>query len=196
MANKKPASFPQQSPDEYIESVTLGQLPQNVDIVLAEYSPSWPALYAREAQRIEKALGSQALQLHHVGSTSVPGLCAKPIIDMLLVVPHSADEAAYLPQLLAAGYTLRIREPDWLEHRVIKGPDTDINLHVFSAGCPEIERMLLFRNWLRAHEDDRQLYADTKRTLAKRRWKYLQHYADAKTAVVEEIIRRALAAAK
>ena len=82
------------------------------------------------------------LLLEHTGSTSVPGLAAKPIIDMTLAVPDSADEDAYLPELEAAGYVLRIREPDWFEHRVFKGPDTNVNLHVFSDDCPEIDRML------------------------------------------------------
>ena len=95
------------------------------------------------------------------------------------------------PALEAAGYVLHIREPDWFEHRLFKGPDTAINLHVFSAGCPEIARMLLFRDWLRAHPDDRQLYERTKRELAQRIWKYTQNYADAKTTVVKEILARA-----
>src|SRR5437867_1837568 len=84
-----------------------------------------------------------------------------------------------------------IREPDWYEHRVFKGPDTNINLHVFSPDSPELERMVGFRDWLRTHDEDRELYERTKRELAAREWKYVQHYADAKTAVVEEIIARA-----
>jgi GrpB-like predicted nucleotidyltransferase (UPF0157 family) len=120
----------------------------------------------------------------------VPGLAAKPIIDMLLVVKNSADENAYVPDLESVGYVLRIRERDWYEHRMLKGPDTDINLHVFSSGCPEIERVLLFRDWLRRNVADRELYATTKRTLAQTGWKYVQNYADAKTAVIEEILRR------
>jgi GrpB-like predicted nucleotidyltransferase (UPF0157 family) len=86
---------------------------------------------------------------------------------------------------------LRIREPDWYEHRLFKGPDTNINLHVFSAGCVEIERMLGFRDHLRSSPTDRALYAETKRELASRHWNYVQEYADAKTEVVEAIIARA-----
>ena len=86
---------------------------------------------------------------------------------------------------------LRIREPDWHEHRVFKGPDTNVNLHVFSDGCPEIDRMLRFRDWLRTDQADRELYEQTKRELAAREWTYIQDYADAKTLVVEEIIARA-----
>ena len=129
--------------------------------------------------------------MEHVGSTSVPGLAAKPIIDILLVVPDSSDEQAYVLALDAAGYVLRVREPGWFEHRMFKGPDTDINLHVFTAGAAEIDRMLLFRDWLRASDADRDAYLQVKRDLAQQTWRHVQHYADAKTAIVEQIIARA-----
>jgi GrpB-like predicted nucleotidyltransferase (UPF0157 family) len=151
----------------------------------------WPGLFKREADRIQAVLGDRVLMLEHVGSTSVTGLAAKPRIDILLVVADSADEQAYVSALEAADYVLRIREPDWYEHRVFKGPDTDINLHVFSQGCPEINRMLLFRDWLRTNASDRHLYERTKKELARHDWKYMQNYADAKTMVVEEILARA-----
>ncbi len=157
--------------------------------MLVEYDPEWPRLFAREAKRIREALGERALQVEHAGSTSVPGLAAKPIIDIVLVVADSADEAAYVPALEAAGYVLRIREPEWFEHRLLKAPN--VNVHVFSPGCPEIERMLLFRDRLRGNESDRDLYERTKRELAEREWKYTQHYADAKSEVVEAILARA-----
>ncbi len=160
-------------------------------ILIADYDPQWPELFTREANRIRAAMGSLALRIEQTGSTSVPGLVAKPIIDMLLEVSNSADEGAYAPQLLAAGYVLRIREPGWHEHRMFKGPDTDINLHVFSLGCSEIDRILMFRDWLRSNAEDRELYSRTKMALAQKNWKYVQNYADAKTSVVEEIIERA-----
>lgn len=178
--------------EEDLRACTIGELkPLSGQIRIVDYDPSWPELFAREARRISSALGGRVLGIEHVGSTSVPELAAKPVIDLLLVVANSADEAAYVPALEAAGYVLRIREPNWQEHRNFKGPDTAINLHVFSSGCPEIDRMLLFRNWLRANPADRDLYARTKRALAQKEWKYVQNYADAKTAVVEEIISRA-----
>lgn len=158
-------------------------------IAIADYDPEWPRLFAREADRIRGAL--PVLLLEHVGSTSVPGLAAKPRIDILLVVENSADEASYVPALEAAGYVVRIREPEWHEHRLLKGPDTDVNVHVFSQGCPEIARMLRFRDWLRERAEDRALYERTKRELALREWASTQAYADAKTAVVEEILARA-----
>lgn len=177
---------------EELRAFTVGPLPPlDGPIELAEYDPAWPALFEREAARIRAALGKRALSVEHVGSTSVPGLAAKPRIDIVLTVPDSADEAAYVPPLERAGYALRIREPDWYEHRVFKSPDTDLNLHTFPDGCPEVQRMLRFRDWLRTHEADRRLYERTKRELAGRRWAYTQHYADAKSAVVGEIMARA-----
>jgi GrpB-like predicted nucleotidyltransferase (UPF0157 family) len=162
-------------------------------IVLVEYDPDWPRQFQREATRIRALLGDRALRLEHTGSTSVPGLAAKPIIDMALEVLDSSDELAYAPALKAGGYSLRIREPQWHQHRLFKGPDTDVNLHVFSAECPEVDRMVIFRDWLRGNEGDRRLYERTKRELATRDWQYTQNYADAKSAVVEEIMVRARA---
>jgi GrpB-like predicted nucleotidyltransferase (UPF0157 family) len=132
-------------------------------------------------------LGSGALRIEHAGSTSVPRLAAKPVIDIVLVVADSSDEGAYVPAIESAGYPLRIREPHWYEHRMFNGPDTDVNLHVFSLGCPEIDRMLLFRDWLRDNAADRDLYAHTKLALAEQEWDSVQNYADAKTAVIQEI---------
>jgi GrpB-like predicted nucleotidyltransferase (UPF0157 family) len=164
-------------------------------VVLVDYDERWPQLYQREADRINAVIGDRVLLVEHAGSTAVPGLPAKPIIDIVLVVADSADEAAYLPALQAAGYRLVIREPDWYQHRVLKGPDTNVNLHVFPAGCPEVERMLSFRDWLRSHDADRDLYARTKRELATRDWTYIRNYADAKTDVVTDILHRATTAA-
>lgn len=178
--------------DEEILATNVGPLVEhNATIRLAEYDSRWPAFYQREAGRIRAALGDKALRIEHVGSTSVPGLPAKPIIDINLVVPDSSDEASYVPALEAAGYVLRIREPDWFEHRLFKGPDTNVNVHTFSEGCEEVDRMVAFRDWLRTHDDDRLLYLDAKRELAAREWKFVQNYADAKSAVVLEIMARA-----
>jgi len=178
--------------DEELQKITVGKRkPHNATITIVEYDPRWPELFEREANRIRSVLGSKALRIEHVGSTSVPGLCAKPIIDILLVVEDSADEQSYVPALEAAGYILRIREPEMFEHRMFKGPDTDINLHVFSEGASEIDRMLRFRDWLRSKESDRNKYAQAKLNLAKRKWRHVQHYADAKTPIVQEILNRA-----
>ena len=194
MSIQKPTPSPMT--EEQIQAVHIGAVkPLNGTITLVAYDPAWPQLFAYEATRIRTALGDRALLLEHVGSTSVPGLAAKPKIDLLLVVANTADEPAYVPALEAAGYVLHIREPEWYEHRLFKGSDTDINLHVFSLGCEEVDQMLLFRDWLRSHPADRELYERTKRELASREWKYTQNHADAKSAVVREILARAQGAA-
>jgi GrpB-like predicted nucleotidyltransferase (UPF0157 family) len=162
-------------------------------IELAAYDPEWPALYAREEARLRSILGDRIRRIEHTGSTSVPGLSAKPVVDITMTVADVRDEPAYAEDLEAAGYHLVIREqePDWYDHRVFKGPDTNINLHVFSDGCVELERMASFRDWLRGHDDERDLYEATKRELVARDWTYVQEYADAKGEVVEGIARRA-----
>lgn len=178
--------------DEELAAAHVTPLEQlNSQIYLARYDSEWPRLFEREAARIRAALGDEALVLEHVGSTSIPELSAKPRIDMVLGVADSADEAAYVPPMEAAGYILSIREADWHEHRLFKGPDTDINLHVFTIGCAEIDRMCRFRDHLRANRAELLLYERTKQDLAGRTWKYTQHYADAKSQVVEGILMRA-----
>ncbi|MBJ3809894.1 GrpB family protein [Streptomyces flavofungini] len=186
---------------EEIDAANLGAAPKlNDRVTLAAYDPRWPRVFEREADRIGSALEDLRHTIEHVGSTSVPGLTAKPVIDILLTVPDPGAESAYVPALEAVGYTLAIREPDWYEHRVLRRQDlapgaSSANLHVFPYDCPETARMLLFRDWLRAHDEDRDLYARTKTELAAAEWEYLQNYADAKTGVVEGILRRAGSAA-
>lgn len=172
--------------------------PWSVPVVLHDPDPTWAATFAADAAALTDALGPVALAIDHVGSTSVPGLPAKPVIDVLLQVPDSADESAYVPALEPLGYWLQVREPDWLEHRVLylrtsRGSTHDVNLHVLSpgTGSTEIARMLAFRDRLRSHPRDRDRYAAVKRELATRRWRQVQDYADAKSDVVEEILLRA-----
>ena len=179
--------------DEYLRAVTIGdRTPLNSTIHLASYNSDWPSQFSLQANRIRAALREKVLLLEHVGSTSVAGLSAKPVIDMVLAVADSADEASYVPPLEEQGFVLRIREANWFEHRLLKTTDIDGNLHVFSDGCGEVDRMLTFRDWLRAHDTDRKLYENTKRELAARTWKNTQHYADAKSEVIQEILARAL----
>jgi GrpB-like predicted nucleotidyltransferase (UPF0157 family) len=182
--------------DEYLRASTIGELTAlTAPILLVEYDPQWPRRFQEESKRIRAVLGQHALRVEHVGSTSIPGLTAKPIIDIALVVADSGNETEYAPALESAGYQLRIREPGWYEHRMFKGAGNEVNLHVFSEGCPEIDRMLTFRDWLRTNEGDRELYALTKRSLGQQEWKYTQNYADAKTAVIDQILSRARRAA-
>ncbi len=178
--------------EERLREVIIGEIePQS--IVVVDYDPSWPERFRQEEARIRAALGEAALSVEHIGSSSVPGLAAKPIVDVLLVVEDSAEEPSYLLALEAAGYVLRVREPDFDEHRMFRTPGKDVHLHVFSAGSQEIERYLLLRERLREDEGDRELYARTKRELANREWPSMQHYAEAKTGVIEGIIARATA---
>jgi GrpB-like predicted nucleotidyltransferase (UPF0157 family) len=181
--------------DEELREATIGAPTEvNGQIQLVDSDPEWPVLFAREAAKIRAALGDRALMIEHAGSTSVPGLMAKPIIDIIVAVANSGDESTYVPALEAAGYRLRIREPEWEEHRLLKGTSPDVNMHVFTLGSREVTRMLTLRDWLRANESDRALYAATKRDLASRTWRYVQNYADAKTTVITEIMARAEAA--
>lgn len=184
------------SPTEVrLQAVTVGQvISLNGNILIVPYDPEWPIMYQKLERQIRDVLGTKALMIEHAGSTSVPGLSAKPIIDMVLAVADSTDESSCVPPLESAGYLLRIREPDWFEHRLLKTPAIDGNLHVFSKGCGEIDRMLAFRDWLRKNDADRNLYERAKRELAGRTWKYTQDYADAKSDVVKEILGRALGA--
>jgi GrpB-like predicted nucleotidyltransferase (UPF0157 family) len=165
---------------------------EKVQIKLLDYDPKWPREFERHANVIARALGDTALLIEHIGSTSVPGLAAKPIIDILVVVADSTDESAYLPQLEAAGYVLRVREPEWNEHRMFRTPEKTVHVHLYSAGCREIERNLIFRDRLRQNSNDRKTYEQTKRALAAKEWNDMNDYAAAKTAVIEAIICPAL----
>lgn len=167
----------------------MGNLPR-VSIIITSYDPRWPDRYAREANRIRRLLGATALSIDHIGSTAVPGLRAKPRIDIDLVVPDSADEPSYVPALQRGGYHVVIREPEWHKHRVLKGPDTDVNLHVFSPGAPELERHRRFRDWLRSHPDDREKYGVLKARLGRRTWPSVDAYAEAKGDFIESVLKR------
>jgi len=174
-----------------VSDVLIGGIEKR-KIVVVDYDPRWPERFQEQAAILSQALGSKALAIEHVGSTSVPGLAAKPIIDVDLIVEDSSNEAAYLPQLLAAGYVLRVREPNWHEHRMIRTPELDVHIHIFSPGCVEVARHLAFRNHLRTHAEDRLLYEALKRNLAKEDWPDMNAYAQAKSELIEEIIARAM----
>lgn len=172
--------------------VTIGapnRLPAPIGV--HDYDPAWPQMFAHEHERIRRALGPAALAVEHVGSTSVPGLAAKPIIDIDLIVADPADEKAYVPALQAAGYVLRIREPDWYQHRMLKSFEPEVNLHVFGPDCDEHLRHLIFRDWLRGHPDDRDLYAAEKRRIAAQPLEFMAEYAEQKTETIVRILQRA-----
>ena len=162
--------------------------PEKCRITIHDYDATWPKKFRAHANIISNALDTAALQIEHIGSTSVPGLAAKPIIDILLVVENSANEASYVPALADAGYQLRVREPDFDEHRMMRTGEKDVHIHVFSPGSDEIDRYLLFRDRLRKSPQDRSRYEALKRSLANRDWDDMNDYAKAKSQVVESII--------
>jgi GrpB-like predicted nucleotidyltransferase (UPF0157 family) len=160
------------------------------DIVIVDHDPRWAERYEHERAQIVAALGGRVLALEHIGSTSVPGLAAKPIIDIDLSVADVEDEDAYVSALVAAGYVLRVREPG---HRMLRTPERDVHLHVCGHGSEWERRHLVFRDWLRTHPDDRRRYEAVKRELATREWDDTNDYADAKSDVVADIMARAAA---
>ncbi|MBO3088001.1 GrpB family protein [Cellulomonas dongxiuzhuiae] len=136
---------------------------------IEEPDPAWTQRYDEQAAEIAAALGERLLHLQHVGSTSVPGLPAKPVVDIDLTVADPTDEAAYVPDLEALGYVHWFTEPAWHEHRLLKHLDEPrVHLHVFGPDCPEVVRHRMFRDWLRAHQEDRERYAEAKRSAAAR----------------------------
>jgi GrpB-like predicted nucleotidyltransferase (UPF0157 family) len=164
--------------------------PRPRSLTVVPYDAAWPAAFEDVSHRVRAALGDRVLALEHIGSTSVPGLAAKSVIDADLTVADSADEAAYLPDLEAAGFVLRIREPDWEEHRLLTDGDLTINLHAFSPGAIEPQRHVLFREWLRSHRDDREDYARLKIELGQRGFTDGMDYNNHKAALVYDIYER------
>ncbi|ALE93400.1 hypothetical protein AOC05_15505 [Arthrobacter alpinus] len=173
--------------DEHLDSVLIGGREER-PIVIMEYDADWPSRFDALALTLKVAIADVALSVEHIGSTSVPGLAAKPIIDILVTVEDVANEDSYLGKLEAAGFVLRVREAG---HRMMRTPQKDVHVHVFSAGSPEISNYLDIRDWLRVDDKDRSLYAMTKRNLAQQRWADMNYYAEAKTAVISEILARA-----
>lgn len=187
-------------PDPSVSPLVAAATPgRGVEIV--DSDPSWPDQYLDVVEQVRGALGWRVLVLQHVGSTSVRGLPAKPIIDVDLTVADPDDEAAYVPALERAGFVLRLREPWWYRHRLLRGTDPRCNLHVFGPESPEPWRHRLFRDWLRGNPDDRDLYARTKRAAAaaaaaaNAAHETGMQYNLRKEAVVRQIYARAFAAA-
>ncbi|KAK5993865.1 Meiotically up-regulated gene protein [Cladobotryum mycophilum] len=163
-------------------------------ISIVDPDPSWPQQFQDLKARIQNALGAVALSVAHRGSTSVPGLPAKNVIDMDLTVPDPADEASYVGPLEAAGFQFILREPTWHQHRFFRGYEPSANLHVWGPDCPEVERHRIFHEWLLAHEDDRELYAQVKREAAQATNEVdgsVMDYNLRKEFVIREILQRA-----
>jgi len=158
------------------------------EIVIIDYDDTWASTAASMAQKIKDCVGPAALSVEHIGSTSVSGLAAKPVIDMLLVVDDIDDEESYIVPLESLGLRLRVREPG---HRMLRTAELDFHVHVLPTNTAEQIDYLDFRDWLRVSATDRALYESTKRTLAANSWSDMNHYADAKSAVIQQILTRA-----
>ncbi|HBO3045121.1 TPA: GrpB family protein [Pseudomonas aeruginosa] len=166
--------------------------PERIEV--HDYDPRWPELYRQLARRIGDALGGLALEIAHVGSTAVPGLAAKPVIDIDLTVADPRQEQTYVPALEQLGYRLRIREPSWHQHRCLQLESPRVNLHVFGPDCPETIRHRLFRDWLRENAEDRESYAAAKRASADGEQR-VADYNRRKEPLIRAIYARAFAAA-
>ena len=171
-----------------VTSVELVGGVEKRDLVIEEHDPSWTSAFIEHEHRIRAALGATAKQVEHIGSTSVPGLAAKPIIDILVVVDDVTAEEDYLPQLLDTGYMLRVREPG---HRLVRTPELDVHVHILETGDVAADDYLLLRDRLRTDQGDRELYERTKRDLVAQDWPDMNAYSDAKGQVIAEIKQRA-----
>ena len=174
-----------------VASLQLVGGPEALTVALSDYDDRWPGIYGEYRQRILTALEAVDVDIEHIGSTSVPGLAAKPIIDIVVAVDDITAEEDYLDELLAAGYELRVREPG---HRLVRTPSRDVHVHIYERGAPAIDEYLLLRDHLRSDTTDRALYEQTKRQLLSRQWSDMNDYADAKTDVIAAIKERARAA--
>ena len=175
--------------DRYLDSVLIGGR-EPASIIIASYDGTWPERFAQLQRRVRQALAATALSVEHIGSTSVAGLAAKPIIDMLLTVRCVDAEAEYVDALEQVGFVMRVREPG---HRMFRTPGRDVHLHVYAPGDQAVADYLDLRDWLRESEPDRALYEATKRNLAQREWSDMNYYADAKSEVIRAILGRAKA---
>jgi GrpB-like predicted nucleotidyltransferase (UPF0157 family) len=173
--------------DRALDQVLIGGREKR-EITIVEYDPNWPARFEAARERVQQALGAGAIRVEHIGSTAVPGLAAKPIIDLLVTVEDPENESVPLGAMTAAGYELRVREPG---HRMFRTPERDVHVHLWADDDPEVARHLRFRDRLRRSAEDRQVYEQLKRELARRDWSDMNHYADAKGPVIEEILARA-----
>lgn len=158
-------------------------------IVIVEYDASWPERFVAHRDRVARALGPMAGSIEHIGSTAVPGLAAKPIIDLLVAVNDPDEESLMVPAMQAAGYHLRVREPG---HRMFRTPERDVHVHVWKHADPEISRHRRFRDRLRSCGEDRAAYGRLKRELATEGWADMNQYADAKSQLIDQILSRAI----
>jgi len=157
-------------------------------VLIVDYDPTWPHRFEEERERIANAMGKVAQRIEHIGSTAVLQLAAKPIIDIMVTVGDIRHEDDYRFPLESAGYHLRVVEPG---HRMFRSKSHDVQVHVWQARSEDESRHLLLRDWLRQDSGDRELYEQTKRSLAAQDWTDRNHYAEAKTPIINSILERA-----
>jgi GrpB-like predicted nucleotidyltransferase (UPF0157 family) len=167
-----------------------GRQPKNNGaLLIQDYDDSWPELFSKLAVRVKAALGSLVVAVEHVGSTSVPGLAAKPVIDLDIILRSRADLREAIRLLARIGYDhegdLGIAGRD-----AFRSPPGEPRHHVYvlAAGANELRRHLAFRDALRADHDLRDRYAELKRSLAKRYCNDRQSYTEAKSAFITSIV--------
>jgi GrpB-like predicted nucleotidyltransferase (UPF0157 family) len=176
---------PPELDDAYLDAVLIGGREER-EVEIVDYDPSWPEVFEAHRQRIQDVLGVRARRIEHVGSTAVPGLAAKPIVDIMVTVDDPQDES-YVRPMEQAGYVLRVRE---LNHRMFHTAERDVQVHVWQAGADDEDRHLIFRDHLRSSRADRQAYEVLKRSLAGR-WRDVNYYAEAKGPFIRQVVQSA-----
>lgn len=160
-------------------------------ISVVPYDPSWPEQFELEAAKIQQALGDNCIHIHHIGSTAVPGLDAKPVIDMIPVVKNIRTVDSCNEVMEALGYSVEGEFGTPFRRFFIKGGDQRThNIHVYEKGNPEIERHVTFRDHLRAHPDVAAEYAKLKQEVASKSPHDIVAYCNGKTEWVTEIERQ------
>ena len=170
--------------DSYLDDVLIGGRERG-QVVIDNYDPVWPRRFLLERDRIRAAMGGAAIRIEHIGSTSVPGLAAKPIVDVLVTVADPEADELVAPTLEAAGYELRVREAG---HRMFRTSARDVQVHVWADDDGEVDRYLMFRDRLRTSPERRREYERLKRELAQRDWPDINHYANAKGPFIESVL--------
>lgn len=173
-------------PGDPAENPWVEGAPRMEEIAVVPYDPVWSQIYERVRNEIEGVLGSRVVAVEHIGSTAVPGLSAKPVIDIDLIISDPDQEEDYLPQLTELGFVLTIRERSWYRHRMLRRSSPRVNLHVFPPDSPEHIRHKLFRDWLRTNQTARAQYAAVKKQASKG-MDTVAGYNERKHAVVHEI---------
>lgn len=199
IADAAPETTLDDAPAKTVQSGSqyLSERTEPAAIEIVDYDPAWPAQYERLQTRIAAALGTTALSITHVGSTSVPGLPAKPVIDVDIIVADICDESTYVPALEKAGFQFFMREPDFYEHRMFVDYNPQANIHIHSPTSGQVMRHTAFTTWLKNHPEDRNLYAEIKRKASKEAIENsedVNQYNARKSAVLQQILARAMAA--